>query len=106
MIANCIQGRHTTRGGGAVFDMSPAKLLLQQDIKDGMLLHYKASRKLQLSRLQYKPFKAKVFQDHILQEIRLQKYVHYLLELKRAKLLAPPKPKATPKKKTTGKRKK
>jgi hypothetical protein len=95
---------HNERGE-PVFDMSPAKALLRQDIKDEMHLHHKTSRKLQLSRLECKPFKPRIFQDRILQAIRLQKYVH-CLKLKRAKMLAPPKPKASPKQKTTGKRKK
>ena len=95
---------HNERGE-PVFDMSPAKPLLRQDIKDEMHLHYKTSRKLQLSRVEYKPFKPRIFQDRILQEIRLKKYIHYL-QLKRAKQIAPTKPKATLKQKTTGKRKK
>ena len=41
---------HNKRGE-PVFDISPAKSLLQQDIKDEMHSHYKTSRKLQLSRL-------------------------------------------------------
>jgi hypothetical protein len=100
---------HNERGE-PVFDMSPAKPLLRQDIKDEMHSHCKTSKKLQLSRLEYKPFKPRIFQDRILQEIRLQKYIHYL-ELKRAKQIAPPKlkaspkPKTSPKQKATGKRK-
>mgnify|MGYP002812886629 CR=1 FL=1 len=94
---------HSERGE-PVFDMSPAKALLQQDIKDEMHLH-KTSKQLQLLRPEYKPFKPKMFQDCIIQAIQRQKYIHYL-ELRCAKLLAPPKPKASPQKKTTGKRKK
>jgi hypothetical protein len=85
--------------------MSPAKPLLRQDIKDEMHLHYKTSKKLQLSSLEYKPFKPRIFQDRILQEIQLKKYLHYL-QLKRAKQIAPPTPQASPKQKTAGKRKK
>ncbi len=101
----CYPRKAHNERGEPVFDMSPAKPLLRQDIKDEMHLLYKTSRKLQSSRLEYKPFKPRIFQDRILQEIRLQKYVHYL-QLKRAKQIAPPKPKASPKQKTAGKRKK
>jgi hypothetical protein len=101
----CYPRKTHNERGEPVFDMSPAKQLLRQDIKDEMHIHYKTSKQLQLSRTEYKPFKPRVFQDRILQAIRLRKYIHYL-ELKRAKLLAPPQPKATPKKKMTGKRKK
>ncbi len=79
---------HNERGE-PVFDMSPAKPLLRQDFKDKVYLHYKTLKKLQLSRLEYKPFKPRIFQDRILQEIRLQKYVHYL-QLKPAKQITPP----------------
>ena len=69
---------HNERGEQPVFDMSPAKPLLRQDTKDEMHLHYKTSKNLQLSRLEYKPFKPRIFHNRILQEIRLQKYIHYL----------------------------
>jgi hypothetical protein len=57
---------HNKRGE-PVFDMSPAKPLLQQDIKEEMHLQYKTMKKLQLLRLEYKPFKPRIFQDCILQ---------------------------------------
>jgi hypothetical protein len=108
----CYPRKTHNERGEPVFDTSPAKPLLQQDIKDEMHLHYKTSKRLQLSRLEYKPFKPRIFQDRILQEIRLSKYIHYL-KRKRAKQIAPPKPKASPtpkaspkQNKTTGKRKK
>jgi hypothetical protein len=56
---------HNERGE-PVFDMSPAKPLLQQDVKDEMHLHYKTSKKLQLLRPEYKLFKPRIFQDSIL----------------------------------------
>jgi hypothetical protein len=70
--------------GEPVFDLSPAKLLLRQDVKDKMHLHYKSSKTLQLSRLEYKPFKPRIFHDRIYQEVRFQKYIYYL-GVKRAK---------------------
>jgi hypothetical protein len=105
MTANFIQGRHTTRGSSICSLPNHCCDKISRTIKDEMHLHYKTSKKLQLSRLEYKPFKTRIFQDRILQEIRLKKCVHYL-QLKRAKQIAPPKPKASPKHKTTGKRKK
>jgi hypothetical protein len=63
---------HNKRGE-PIFDMPPAKPLLRQDIKDGIHLEYQTWRKLQSLRLAYKPFKAKIFQDRVLQEIRLKK---------------------------------
>jgi hypothetical protein len=92
----CYPRKTHNERGEPVFDMSPAKPLLQQDIKDEMHLHYKTSKKIQLSRLEYKPFKPRVFQDRILQEIRLSKYTHYLKLIKCAKQISPPKPKASP----------
>ncbi len=70
--------------GEPVCDLSPVKLLLQQDIKDKMHVHYKSSKKLQLLRLEYQPFKPRIFHDQIYQEACFQKYIYYL-GLKHAK---------------------
>jgi hypothetical protein len=69
--------------GEPKFDMHPAKLLLREDIKNRVhLTTHKTSRLLQQSRPEYLLFKPKKFAERILQEIKLQKYFHYL-ELKR-----------------------
>jgi hypothetical protein len=111
---------HNERGE-PVFNLSPAKLLLREDIKDRLhMTIYKTARKMWASRSEYKIFKIEIFKDRFLQEIRRSKYIHYL-NLKRAKLRAPParkepaekkakeggtqKEKAPPKKKTAPKKK-
>jgi len=76
--------------------MSPVKPLLRQDTKDEMHLHYMTSENLQLPRLEYKPFKPRIFQNRILQEIRLQKYIHYYLYASACKAIAPPKTEGKP----------
>jgi hypothetical protein len=69
--------------GEPKFDMHPAKLLLREDIKNKVhLTTHKAPRQLQNSRPEYLLFKPKKFDERIRQEIKLQKYFHYL-ELKR-----------------------
>jgi hypothetical protein len=69
--------------GKPVFDMHPAKLLLREDIKNKLhLTTHKAPRQLQNLRLEYLLFKPNKFVERICQEIKLQKYFHYL-ELKR-----------------------
>jgi hypothetical protein len=59
-----------------VFAMSPAKLLLREDIKKKVA--YKTPKDLQKSRVEYKPFKPDVFKYRIRQEIKLGKYLYYL----------------------------
>lgn len=72
---------HNHRGG--VFDLSPAKALLREDIENNEHTRMTPS-KLQTSREAYKPFKAEKFKDRIHQEVRRSKYIYYL-NLKRAK---------------------
>ena len=73
--------------GELVFDMTPAKMLLREDIKNKLhLTKHKTARKLQKSRPEYQLFKPEKFKDRIHQEIRLQKYHHYL-DVKRKNLL-------------------
>ena len=73
--------------GELVFDMTPAKMLLRDDIRNKLhLKKYKTSRSLQKSRPEYQLFKPEKFKDRLYQEIRYQKYIHYL-DVKRKKLL-------------------
>ena len=73
--------------GNIIFDKSPAKLLLREDIQNEVHLKiHKTAAALQASRPEYHPFQAKQFRDRIRQEIKRNKYFHYL-ELKREKLL-------------------
>ena len=75
---------HNQRGE-PIFDMSPARFLLAEDVKNK--LHERMSaRELQDSREEYGIFKRKIFSDRVRQEVRLQKYYHYL-NLKRKALL-------------------
>jgi hypothetical protein len=75
---------HNERGE-PVFDMSPAKALLREDIKQK--LHTTMTpAKLQASKQAYQPFKPEIFRARIYQEVRLQKYFNYL-KLKRAREL-------------------
>ena len=80
--------------GQLVFDMSPAKLLLREDVRKNVHLRMSA-RKLQKSREAYRPFDPNVFRHRIYQEVRLQKYFHYR-DKKRNKVrnTEPPKPTA------------
>jgi hypothetical protein len=65
--------------GEPVFDMHPAKLLLREDIKNKLhLTTHKKPRQLQNSRPEYLLFKPNKFAERIRQEIKLQKYLHYL----------------------------
>jgi hypothetical protein len=71
---------HNERGE-PVFDMTKAKELLQEDVKNKVHETMEA-RDLQLSRIEYRPFQAHIFSQRIKQEVRRQKYFYYL-ELKR-----------------------
>jgi hypothetical protein len=65
------------RRGELVFDMTPAKELLREDIKNKK--HESMTRlSLQASRQEYHPFKAKHFKERISQEVRYQKFLNYL----------------------------
>jgi hypothetical protein len=74
---------HNERGE-PVFYLSPAKALLREDVSNGVHTTMSVAR-LQNSRVQYHPFKPKIFKDRVAQAVRLNKYIYYL-ELKRAKL--------------------
>jgi hypothetical protein len=84
---------HNERGE-PVFDMSPAKLLLREDV-----INHKheamTARELQDLRVEYWPFKHEKFYDRIRQEVRRKKLLH-LIDIKRKEKLAkkPKKPKA------------
>lgn len=69
------------RRGKLIFDRSPAKDLLRQDIKDGA---YPRLSPMQLwnTRPEYKLFDLKVFKERIYQEIRLAKFFNWC-EMKR-----------------------
>lgn len=68
--------------GEPVFDLSSAKLLLREDVKNE--LHTTMDRaELQASRPEYMCFNIKVFKDRIYQEVRRKKFIAYL-EAKRA----------------------
>ena len=63
--------------------MSPAKLLLREDVKNKLHTVMTPSE-LRESRIEYKLFKLEKFEERsIFQAIRLQKYLFYL-EMKRA----------------------
>jgi hypothetical protein len=71
------------RRGELVFDMTPAKELLREDIKnkkhEGMTpLSFQASRQ------EYYQFKPRQFKERIYQEVRYQKFLNYL-QMKRDK---------------------
>jgi hypothetical protein len=74
--------------GEPVFDLTPAKELLREDVKNKLHTTMEPSA-LQATREEYKPFKPKKFSERIDQEVRRSKYIYYL-ELKRAKLQARP----------------
>jgi hypothetical protein len=73
---------HNQRGE-PVFDLTPARDLLREDVKNKVHT-MKTPSELQASRKEYKPFNPKKFSDKIFQEVRRSKYIYYL-ELKRAK---------------------
>jgi hypothetical protein len=75
------QKTHNHRGE-PVFDVSRAKLLLREDVKNKLHTVMTPSE-LRESRNEYKLFKLEKFKERIFQAIRLQKYLFYL-EMKRA----------------------
>ena len=79
---------HNSRGE-PVFDMSKAKLLLRQDVIDGIHIG-KVPSAFQLTRpAEYMRFKPEKFKERLYQEIRRKKFLHHLA-LKRATELAAP----------------
>jgi len=71
--------------GEPVFDLSNAKQLLHDDVKDKKHLSMTPSE-LQRTRREYMIFKPNKFKHRIYQEVRRQKFIFYL-ELKRAEKL-------------------
>ena len=63
--------------GEPVFDLSPAKECLREDVKN-KLHTTMSSSELQATRPEYQGFKPSIFKDRIPQEVRRQKYLHYL----------------------------
>lgn len=73
--------RTHNRRGKLVFDVHPAKLKLQEDVKKKVHKNLSPSG-LWLTRPEYQCFTLDEFRDRIYQEIRLQRFYNYL-ELKR-----------------------
>ena len=71
--------------GERVFDLSPAKKCLREDVKNKVHLVMSPSE-LQASRPEYAGFKRNKFKDRVHQEVRRQKFTFYL-ELQREKKL-------------------
>jgi hypothetical protein len=69
--------------GEQVFDYSPAKQCLRDDVKNKVHTTMSALE-LQATRPEYQSFKPNKFRDRISQEVRRQKFLNYL-ELQRAK---------------------
>jgi hypothetical protein len=69
--------RHNARGQ-KIFDLDAAKLLLREDIKAGEHLKFERPAMLKGKRLEYKEWGNKQFSDRIRQEIKRNKYFHYL----------------------------
>jgi len=63
--------------GEPVFDLSPARELLRQDVSAGKHLNMSAAN-LQGTRAHYMTFRADVFQRRVKQEVMRQKYIAYL----------------------------
>jgi hypothetical protein len=75
---------HNERGE-PVFDLHPAKPLLQEDVR--MKLHKQMlPSDLRATRPEYQAFKPNIFRQHIYQEVRRQKVVFYLNVARAAKL--------------------
>lgn len=80
---HCFPRQTHNQRGEPVFDLSPAKLLLQEDVKQG--LHEKMSPGLlQKSRPEHMMFEPRKFKERIYQEVKTQKWCRHL-EAKRAK---------------------
>ena len=69
--------------GELVFDLHPAKRLLRMDVAKG-IHKTMAPLALQATRPAYGEFKSKIFKHRVYQEVRRQKFIHYL-EIKRSK---------------------
>jgi hypothetical protein len=80
--------KHNKRGE-PVFDVSAAKLLLKEDIKNKLHTTMFPSE-LQKTRPEYAAFQPHIFKQRIYQEERHQKYLHFR-DLERAKLRHPKK---------------
>jgi len=65
---------HNKRGQ-LVFDLSPAKMLLREDVEKNLhTTKYLTAAKLNESRIEYEPFGSKIFSDRIWQEVKRNKY--------------------------------
>jgi hypothetical protein len=69
--------------GEPVFDLSPAKALLREDVKN-KLHTTMSSSELRATSPEYMCFKPKKFKDRIPQEVKTQKFLHHL-ELQRSR---------------------
>jgi len=69
--------------GELVFDLHPAKLLLRQDVQANKHKVMKP-KELQRTRAEYLEFDGRKFKERIYQEVRRNKFIHYL-NLKREK---------------------
>ena len=78
---------HNARGE-RVFDMSAAKELLRQDVKDEKHLQMTTSD-LWGTKDEYKVIKLSIFSQRVYQEVRRKKFLHFL-DLKRQKLRSNP----------------
>jgi len=77
------QGTNNHRGE-PIFDRSPAKELLRQDVKDGRNVET-PPKDLWCSRPEYKVFALDIFRQRIYQEVRLQKYWNHLDDKRKKK---------------------
>jgi hypothetical protein len=69
----------TNERGELVFDLSAAKLLLREDVRNQLHTTMQPFE-LQQTRPEYMDFKRDIFRRRIYQEVRLQKYFFYLVE--------------------------
>ncbi len=72
--------------GQKIFDLDAAKLLLCEDIKAREHLKFERPAMLKGTRLEYKEWGNKQFSDRIRQEIKPNKYFHYLDIKRKCKL--------------------
>jgi hypothetical protein len=70
--------------GEPVFDLSEAKRLLQEDVKNGVHTRMSPSA-MQCTRPAYHQFKADIFKFRIYQEVRRQKFIRFLEQKRLAK---------------------
>jgi hypothetical protein len=83
------RSHHNSRGE-PVFDLSPAKLLLRQDVIDGRHVNMKPSEFQMTTRPEYRVFDKTIFKKRLYQEIRRKKFLHYLALKRALQNLGPP----------------